>query len=59
MRRARECVLKHVLEHGLVQRQIGDDLLQAAILLRELLDSPQLGQAQPAYFFFQCRRSSR
>jgi hypothetical protein len=35
--------LEGVLEHRLIQRQIGDDLLQASILLLELRDPPPLG----------------
>jgi hypothetical protein len=46
--------LEDVLEHRLIQGQIGDDLLEPPILLLELLDPPQLGlPPMPAYFFFQ------
>src|SRR5512139_2780929 len=34
--------LEHVLEYGLVQRQIGDGLAEPLSLLLELLDPPQL-----------------
>lgn len=37
-----------VVEDGLIQRRIGDDLLQPAILLLELLDPPRLGHAHAA-----------
>ena len=39
--------LQDVLEHGLIQREIGHDLFRTAILLLELLDPPQLGHPHP------------
>jgi hypothetical protein len=37
---------QHILQHGLVQRQVCDDLLELAILFLELFEPTQLREAQ-------------
>lgn len=45
--------LSNVLPHGAVQRQVGDQPLQLAILILQLLEPPDLRAPMPTNCFFQ------
>jgi hypothetical protein len=48
--RASEFSSDHVLEHVLVQRHVGDQVFQLAVLALELLQAPQLTRFETPYF---------